>query len=40
MKNHLITFILFVLVGVFSLVYAQKSINDYKYVIVPESYDF
>lgn len=40
MKNHLITFILFVLVGVVSLVYAQKSINDYKYVIVPESYDF
>ncbi len=40
MKNYLNTFILFVLVSLTSLVFGQKSINNYKYVIVSDSYDF
>lgn len=40
MKSYFNVIVVFILVSFTSSIFAQKSINNYKYVIVPESYDF
>lgn len=40
MKLYLKPIVLFLVLSFTSIVFAQKSVNHYKYVVVPESYNF